>query len=248
MRRGQFLTLCIVAFAGCFLGGFLAQAGPQKAWGQLREIPPGDYGQMNQNIRNSNQLFVPSGGLRMVDERNRVIGMILNQPSGAGLVLLDGSGRPSVSLLAGGQGQIALNTNANAVIRVSGPAGKDGFSATATDSSVVVKMLQGLELTAANDGGRIFVSNAKGGHGVRIDTTADGGRVTGFDKDQRAIADLSPKGGTAILNLFGKEAKPGFSASGDGSAAVTKGEETLWKVPKDEGTGGGGTLPGGGQP
>jgi len=232
MRRSQFLALCTVAFAGCFLGGFLAQIGPGRAYAQYTTFPPGV--QTSANIRSDNTLFVPDGGLRLVNGQNRTLGVFTVQAGDAGLVLFDSRGRPSVTILGGQAGSVEINASMGPSIRMSGATAKEGIVMTSNDTTSSLSLRDSVKISGANDGGRMSIGDPKGNQTVRVDSGPEGGRITGYDKAHSTIFEILAKGDSGELSLFKKDSQAGFSAQGSGSAKIVHEKETLWKIPADD--------------
>lgn len=234
MRRYQFFVFCGVAFVGCFLGGFVGQVGPAAARAQLQTIPNQGGGQVSPNIRNDTYLFIPEGGLRLVNGQNRTLGVITDTGGNGGLVLFNAGGRPSVSIMSGGSGQVIIDANNGPVMRFTDATAKENVLINANQGKPVIKLRDNLVLTSEGDGGRIVLSDVKGNNGLRLDTTSDGGRLTLYDKSHATVGLLIAKPTEGWFGLFDKTAQTGFEASGSGTATISHDKEVLWKIPTDK--------------
>lgn len=227
MSRVQFTLLCAVAFVGCFMGGFLGQSGPLGAFAQsVPQVVPG--GQVQ--IRSENTLFVPDAGLRMVNAKNRVLGVISERDGNGGLVLFDAAGRPSVSVMAGPAGFVEINAGAP-VLRVGGPTGQ-GVVITANEASASLKLRNGVSLVSADKGGQLSINSAKGAPALQLDSH-NGGTIVGQFEGKSVSFELKSDAEGGLLSLYKEGSEAGFQASGSGSAMVRRDKETLWKVPSD---------------
>jgi|GEM_PF-4360161 len=229
MRRSQFLAFCALGFVGCFLGGFLAQAGPARALAQYQNgVVPNQV-----QIRTDATLFIPDNGLRLVNAQNKTLGVIVDQGGNGGIVLLNNQGHPSVMMLAGQAGIVEINAQSGLAIKMNGPSGKNGLELLVTDKSATVKVRDGVAITSGTDGGHVHVMDSKGTVSVRIETGAGGGRIVGSDKGKSTLFELDGKDNEGVLSLFKKDSDAGFKAQGSGSAVIKKDKETLWKIPAD---------------
>ena len=233
MRRNQFLSFCAIGFVGCFLGGFVAQAGPRPVLAQYQTFPNNQPVNGQVQIRSENTLFVPEGGLRMVNQQNRTLGVILDLGGNGGIVLFNNQGRPSVTLSAGGAGTIEANAQSGPILRVTNPAGTEGVSLSGADGAVGLKVGQGVTVTSGKDGGRIVVNNSKGKASLQMENSASGGHFTGTDHAGSSMFELRAVADSGQLRLFKKDSEPGFEASGTGTATIKQAKEVLWKIPTD---------------
>lgn len=172
----------------------------------------------------------------MVNAQNRTLGVITDQGGNGGIVLLNASGKPSVTIAAGPGGFIDLNAVSPA-IRVAGANGQEGVTLSATDSSAMMKLRSGVTLSSTNLGGLLTLSTQKGGAALQFDSQAEGGRITGFDSGKATQFELKSDGGEGVLSLFKKESEAGFQARGSGSGEIRREKETLWKVPDNASSG-----------
>ena len=170
----------------------------------------------------------------MVNAQNRTLGVILDRGGNGGIVLLNNQGRPSVTLFAGQAGFVEVNAMTGPEIKVNGPSGKDGVVLSATDSSATVKARDGVALTADNNGGHVSILDSKSILGVKMETSAGGGRIVGYDKSKASLFELSGKDSEGVFSLFKKDSEAGFQAWGSGSAIIKKNKETLWKIPEEK--------------
>lgn len=166
----------------------------------------------------------------MVNAQNRTLGVITDQGGNGGLVFLDASGKPCVTIAAGPGGYIDLNA-ASPAIRVAGANGQEGLTLSATNASATVKLRNGIALTSAAQGGQLTLATAKGSTALQIDAQTEGGRLTGYDSGKSTQFELKSEGGEGVLSLFKKDSEAGFQAHGTGSAEIKREKETLWKVP-----------------
>lgn len=200
---------------------------------QYQTIPPRPNNQVSGNIRNDNFIQVPDGGLRFVNSQNRTIAMMLEQGGNGGMVFLSSNNRPSISLMSGNTGQMLLDGGNGPAIRFTDAQGKEAVSLNMNQGKPFLKLKDSIMMVAESDGGRIFLKDPQGNNSVRIDTTPDGGRVTGYNKAQATLFMLENKDGEGTVNLLNKDGQTGFRAGGNGTAAVMKDKETIWKVPAD---------------
>jgi hypothetical protein len=212
----------------------MAQIGPGRAFAQYTTFPPSQNGQTGAIIRSDNTLFVPDGGLRLVNGQNRTLGVFTVQAGNAGLALFDSRGRPSVMIMSGQAGSININASDGPTIRMSGQSGRDGVVMSTNDTVSSIKLREAVTLTSANDGGRLTVADTKGSPTVRIVSSAEGGRITGYDKGHSTIFEILTKGDSGELSLYKKDSQAGFTAQGSGSAKIVHDKETLWKIPGDD--------------
>lgn len=236
MRRHQFLAFCAVGFAGCFLGGFVANAGPTRAFAQSQTFPGNSINPNQVQIRTENTLLIPDGGLRMVNSQNRTLGVILDQGGNGGIVLLNSQGRPSVTMIGGPAGLVELNAQTGPSIKMSGPSGGDSVTLTGGEATASLKLASGLALTSGTDGGHVLVNDGKANQSLRLEASAAGGRIVGFDTAKSSLFELTAKDEEGVLSLSSKNAEPGFQAFGSGSSVIKKDRETIWKIPADGST------------
>lgn len=233
MRRQQFLAFCAVGFAGCFLGGFVANVGPARANAQSQTFPGNAINPNQVQIRSENILLIPDGGLRMVNAQNRTLGVIVDQGGNGGIVLFNNQGRPSVTMIGGPAGLVEMNAQTGPSIRLTGPSGGESVSLTGGDASASLKLKEGLALTSGTEGGRVLVNDGKANASLRLESSAAGGRIVGFDKAKSSLFELTAKENEGVLSLSSKDAEPGFQAWGSGSSIIKKDRETIWKIPAD---------------
>jgi hypothetical protein len=226
MSRSQFAAFLAVAFAGCFFGGLLARLGPESLQAQVvpsnpRQVP---------GIRNEDVLFVPNGGLRIVDENNRLLGWLGEQGGGTSLVLMDSAGRPSVSVLAGPAGQAVLSGQGSASLRLSAGTGNQVVAIESGGSGPSVHIGNLVTLAGTGDGGRIVVSDRQGRSLLRLESSAEGGRLTGNRSDGKSAFEMA--GGS--LTLRSPDGRVGFQAVAGSHVSVAKGDKTLFRAPSEE--------------
>ncbi len=226
MSRRRYLGLLAVAFAGCFGGTYLARLHPDSAHAQ---VPPGR--QRIPGVVNQDVLFVPTGGLRMVTEQNRTIGVLFEQGGSGGLVLFDGGGQPSVLLQAGPGGKLDVNLTAEATLRLGRQGERTAVRLQVTDAQSTVRLGQSFTATTGPDGGRLTLSDARNTSTARLDGTPDGGRLTMYDRAGQAVFATAVGKDGASLEVRDAKGELGFRAA-PGRLTVQSGEEVLFAVPK----------------
>jgi hypothetical protein len=230
MSRTQFAAFLAVSFVGCFLGGLVARLGPEDAHAQLaptnpRQIP---------GIRNEDVLFVPNGGLRIVDYNNRVLGLLGEQGGGASLILMDSNGRPSVSILAGSGGQAVLSAQGPASLKLSPAGGKQTATLEAAASGPSLLLGSLVSMGASGDGGKVHVNEPQGRPALRMEAATDGGRVVGQNRGGKTLYEIMGGSDGGQVTLRTSDGGAGFQAVAGSRISLTKGEKTLFKAPVEE--------------
>jgi hypothetical protein len=230
MNRFQFAAFLLVAFLGCFLGGLVARMGPSEAHAQVaptnpRQIP---------GIRNEDVLFVPNGGLRIVDYSNRLLGMLGEQGGGTFLTLMDSSGRPSVSILAGPGGQAVISCQSSASLKVMAGTGAQTATLEASSAGPSLQLGNLVTLTGTTDGGRVTVNDRQGQAALRLDSTSEGGRLVGQARGGKTLFEMMGGADGGRLTLRSSDGQAGFQAVAGAQILLSKGDKTLFRAPSDE--------------
>ena len=209
MNGLQYAGLLAAVAGGCYFGSLAANRQPIEAAAQNRQNPPS-------NVTNSDFLFVPNGGLRMVNESGQVVGMISSRAGATSLSLMAG-GRPSITLTAGTEARINLGVSANGsglqVESRSGAmaqavvSGNEGFLTAGRNSRSLIKI-------TGSSRPSISIPNSAGKDVIRLESEAAGPQLL-----------MSRNGGTPLINI---------RATNEGriEATTSTGDETLHLGPK----------------
>ncbi|MCW5937663.1 MAG: hypothetical protein KIT11_10205 [Fimbriimonadaceae bacterium] len=231
MGRSRHLAFLLVSFVGCVVGSGLATtilSRPAQAQSQVvggQQVPP--------NIRNSDVLFIPNAGLRLVTEDNRTLGVIGQNQGNAVLTLLDSAGEPSVLLGAGLTGKLLFSGDGEGQLTVRGPVQRQFVSIKAGANEASITLNPGGTWTGGASGGSLSLRTASGQDTARLTSGSDGGTFELFGgKAPYVQVRADSKGGT--LAVRGSDGQSAFTANGAGAASIRQGDKTLWKIPEEE--------------
>ncbi len=225
MKIWQFSALTAAAFAGCFGGAWLATR-PMTAHAQYRMNP-------QQQIQMQDILFVPSGGLRMVNENGRVLGMI-GERNGSGFIVLNSPTGPSVNLYGGAGGRLEAGVGQGAaVFKLEN--GNMGMEFTATNANVTAQIgntgSPGVQMTANGNGGEVKVNGRSNVMAARMIAQAAGGRVEIANQRGQTLLELLADGNGGMVTATGATPGTAASVSGQGKFTLTKDGQVAWTVP-----------------
>lgn len=195
---------------------------------------PGQINPGQVNIRSENTLFVPEGGLKIVNARNRVLGMFAESQGNGSLILNNSEGQPAVFIAASSQGIVIVGGTNAPSLTILGPKGTEGVNIAATEREASVVLRGGTKFSSSDSGGRVTLFDPGKVAGIDLAAERSGGRLTLSDSSKKKLFELKCVEGAGSLALFNEEGETGFKAIGSGSAEIQKDKETLWKVPADK--------------
>lgn len=228
MSRMQFLGFACALSVGAFGGAFVAMRPTATALAQPIQDPGGVQVQMQ------DWLFVPSGGLRLVNERGQVLGVIGQEGGNARLTLLDSAGLPSIVLAAGVGGQATVATDAQG-----GLIDLRSRSGTQRGSLVVAGQSSRLVLNSAVNAGAevgagtestLLLKDARNPKGVFAQSGPEGGQVLLAGPNKTLLELLATRQGGRAQLMDGK-GEPTVLLSGEGRLGVLSGKQTVWQAP-----------------
>lgn len=228
MTKLQTVSLCVAAFGGCFLGSYFAQR-------------PALVAQAQQRVQVNDYLTVGNGGLRLVTPNGTLVGLFSVTGDGLSLQMMNSGGRPSVTLVAGTTGTVAIGSDKNGT----------GVVVQGQDGQQIETVIRGSEPSIVlGTSGRM--SGLKGGpdpsfklYGratspiFEAKSLTDGGQISMFSRTGKKLFDLNTNLDSAKASFEGPE---GMLAEilGKGQFSVKKAGQTTWSAPKiQEGTTGG---------
>lgn len=207
LRRLAFGPLVLV---GSAFGGYLAQQQP----------PP--------NVGVNEVLRVPDSGLRMVSNSGKLVGMVALRGGNGALVLFDGAGRPSVVLSGGAQGTLEFEGSAGGELRVSSSSRRSAVLAARLDSAELA-LDSGVRLEARESRARMVLKPKAGTRSLELECETQAASVAAKSGSAAVFRLAGERQG--LLQLAASSAKPGVVADGDGSLAVFKDGEAVFRVP-----------------
>lgn len=226
MKIWQFSVLTAAVFAGCFGGAWFATR-PMTANAQYRG------NNQQQQIQLQDILFVPSGGLRLVNENGRVLGMI-GERNGSGFLVLNSPTGPSVNIYGGPNGRLEAGVGQGAaVFKLEN--GNMGMEFTATNANVAAQIgntgSPGVQMTANNNGGEIKVNGRSNVMAARMIAQASGGRIEVANQRGQTLLEMLADGNGGTVTATGSTAGNSASVTGQGKFTVTKDGQVAWTAP-----------------
>jgi len=192
MKTTQFAILAMTAFAGCFLG----------AWMALRPMPV-----QAQQVRADEYLNIPNGGLRMQNSRGRVLGVISDQNGNGALTLFAEDGSPSIQISSGSGGRVALGVNSGVGGLVVDGASGESIKVLAQNgkSSVSVGSAKAsIQITGGSENS-ILIPGADGAAQIDLRSTSDGGTLK-INGGGKSLIEIMSSAGRGRLNINGSDA------------------------------------------
>jgi hypothetical protein len=220
MNLRHTLLFSLLAVAGGVLGSWL-----------FRPIPA----QAQQNVRNENQIFVPTEGLRFVTDQQRTVAVMGHQGGNAILVLYDANGRPSVGLTAGTGGSVTVRAQADGgSVEVSSLDGTSTARLAANASSANLEATFRTSVFSVSNNGANTNVNIPGPNNmtaVQLLTGQNGGQMTLYGPASRSAmtAEGTPTGG--MLTLRDGTGKTTATVSNAGTFASLKEGRVVWQAP-----------------
>lgn len=220
MTKLQIASLCAAAFGGCFLGSYLAQR-------------PALVAQAQQRVQVNDYLTVGNGGLRLVTPNGTLVGLFSVTGDGLSFQMMNSGGRPSVSLVAGTTGSVAIGSDKNG----------SGMVVQGPDGQQLEAVIRGSEPSfVLGTSGRM--SGLKGGPDpsfklfgratspiFEAKSLPDGGQVSLFSRAGKKLFDLNTNLDTAKATFDGPEGVQA-EVNGKGQMTVRKAGQTIWAEPK----------------
>lgn len=208
------LTLTFL-LVGSFAGGaFVASVRPVQA----QEVPP--------NVKSSDVLNVPAGGLNIVGPGNRLLGRIADVGGNAGLVLFDRDGNASVSLVTGPAGSLKFLAQDGADLALQAGGKSVSLTARALGSAVFL----GTHTSLRSDGNGSYLTLRAPTGSNSLDLEAAPGKLELLGRSSVEHFKLSFTDQPSLILKSGT-GEAGFEAFGSGKALVRSDGKVVWQVP-----------------
>lgn len=224
MTKLQYLGLCGVLAVGSFLGGRSGILGSTAAHAQTR-------------VQNQDYLLVPNGGLRLMTEQGRPVGVIGNRNGNGVLILFDAAGQPSVTIGAGAAGKIALTAESGAALNLSTAGNERTASLTATSSQSQLSLSRpgqaGSTVSDSANGGRLTLMSRAGKPAAEVFAGNGGGQIALNNDGGINLIQMLFFEGYGRFDVKDPSSKSAATVFGTGSAQIKKGDEIVWKAPAD---------------
>ncbi len=240
-------SICLLAAGFGYFGGTIGRAESKNSGLQQiategegrmmladRQIPPAGAPQGGVRIQSSQQvseLVMIGDTLKITSQRGNPVAAFVSGPEGGGLVLLDSSGQPSVSIMAGSQGRVAISTlKAGGIIEMGGKSGSATINLTGNPEKASLSVMSQGQNRAifgaiSSGGGGMTLLDKKGNPMVELLSQAGNG--AGFFKksDGKVSIELShdPNLGGLIRSFGEKESRRVDIAGETGVFVMEKG-------------------------
>jgi len=224
MTKLQYAGLIVVFGTASFFGGWVGNFGPAPAAAQTR-------------VQNQDYLVVPNGGLRLMSEQGRPLGVIGDRNGNGVLILFDAAGQPSVTLSAGPAGRVVLSGETNAAVTLSTPGNERSASMTVAGPIAQLAFLRngqpGSSIADSPTGGRLSIGSRAARPSAELFAGNGAGQLNinndaGTNLMQLLISDAAGR-----LEIKDPATNSAFSVLGRGQASIRRGDEVVWKVPAD---------------
>lgn len=225
MTTSRYLGLFGALFVGSLVGSFLAGHRPNVAQAQTR-------------VQNQDYLLVPAGGLRLVTEQGRPLGVIGNRNGNGALILFDAGGQPSITLSAGPSGRVSLSgadAGANVLIAAAGNSRSINLTATAGQGTIMFTRQTGNGSSIVDDpnGGRLNLVSRNGSRAIELLYNNTGGQLNLGNQAGTTLLQLLVNETGGRIDLKGNPETQSLSLRGKGEVIAQNGENVSWRLPKE---------------